>query len=135
MVPPLLQAMILRKLRRRFMIVSVFKAALEALELLRLLRLQNPYVNLQKGEQVEGLLYREKRDIEDLDARVEESVRALMDQFVMAVRISGRIAWRAFQTEIGKVPSPGAKDGRMASRAFLPLFRETSEVVRGNVRY
>ena len=42
------------------------KAALEALELLRLFRLQNPRINLQRSEQMEGPLYREKRDIEGL---------------------------------------------------------------------
>jgi len=42
------------------------KAALEELEHLRLLRLPNPDVNLPKGEQLEGHLYREKRNNECL---------------------------------------------------------------------
>ena len=42
------------------------KIALEGLELLRLFRLQNLHVNLQWGEQMEGLLYQEKQDIEGL---------------------------------------------------------------------
>ena len=44
--------------------VISYKTALEGLEALRLFRLQNPYVNLQKGEQLDAALYREKRDIE-----------------------------------------------------------------------
>jgi len=43
-----------------------YTAALEFLDGLRLFRLQNPHVNRQKGEQLEALLYREKRDIECL---------------------------------------------------------------------
>ncbi|KAF8422176.1 hypothetical protein EV426DRAFT_706320 [Tirmania nivea] len=43
-----------------------YAAALEGLETLRLFRLQNPHVNAQIGEQLEALLYREKRDIEVL---------------------------------------------------------------------
>ena len=43
-----------------------YTAALEFLDGLRLFRLQNPHVNRQKGEQLEALLYREKRAIEGL---------------------------------------------------------------------
>jgi len=43
-----------------------YQAALEGLEALCLSRLQNPHVNSQRGEQVEAVLYREKRDIEAL---------------------------------------------------------------------
>jgi len=46
--------------------VISYKATLEGLELFRLFRLQNPHVNLQKGEQLEGDLYREKRNNEGL---------------------------------------------------------------------
>ena len=41
-------------------------AALDFLEGLSLFRLQNPHVSRHKGEQLEALLYREKRDIENL---------------------------------------------------------------------
>ena len=59
------------------------KAALEGLELLRLFRLQNPHVNLQRGEQTEGLLYREKQDIEGLQcmARRTEHQPVIMGSF------------------------------------------------------
>ena len=43
-----------------------YTEALDFLAGLRLFRLQNPDVNRQKGEQLEGLLYREKRDIAGL---------------------------------------------------------------------
>jgi len=43
-----------------------YQTALEGLEALRLFHLQNPHVNSQRGEQVEAVLYREKRDIETL---------------------------------------------------------------------
>ena len=43
-----------------------YQAALEGLEALRLFRLQNARVNSQRGEQVEAVVSREKRDIETL---------------------------------------------------------------------
>ena len=43
-----------------------YTAALEFRDGLRLFRLQNPHVNRQKGEQLEAVLYRGKRDIEGL---------------------------------------------------------------------
>ena len=43
-----------------------YTAALDFLEGLRLFRLQNPHVNRQKGDQLEALLYRERRNIENL---------------------------------------------------------------------
>jgi len=46
--------------------VISYKNALEGLEALRLFRLQNPHANLQKAEQLEGLLYREKTVVESL---------------------------------------------------------------------
>ena len=45
-----------------------YVAPLESLEALRLFRLQNLHVNLLKGEQLESILYREKRDIGGLQA-------------------------------------------------------------------
>jgi len=47
-----------------------YQATLEAgLEALRLFRLPNPHVNPQREEQMEAVLYREKRDIETLQLR------------------------------------------------------------------
>jgi len=48
-----------------------YAAALESLEALRLSRLQNAYVNAQKGEQLEALLYRERLDIEGLQGMAQ----------------------------------------------------------------
>ena len=47
-------------------LIISYIAALDFLEGLRLFRLRDPHVNRQKGEQLEALLYREKRDIENL---------------------------------------------------------------------
>jgi len=43
-----------------------YKVALESPENLRLFRLEHPHLNLQEVEQLEAVLYQEKRDIETL---------------------------------------------------------------------
>ena len=54
-----------------FLPLVSYAAALEGLETIRLFRLQNPHVNVQKGEQLEAPLYREKRDIEGLQGMAQ----------------------------------------------------------------
>lgn len=53
-------------IRDVFVIFYKTARAPEGLEVLHLLRLQNPHVTLQKGKQLEGPLYRGERDIERL---------------------------------------------------------------------
>ncbi|KAF8453235.1 hypothetical protein BGX38DRAFT_1259181 [Terfezia claveryi] len=50
-----------------------YQGALEGLEALRFFPLQNPHVNSQRGEKVEAVLYREKRDIETLQGIAREA--------------------------------------------------------------
>ena len=55
--------------------VISYQVAPDCIEALRLFRLQNPHVNIKKGEQVEDILYREKRDIEGLQGMARRRQR------------------------------------------------------------
>ena len=67
-----------------------FRAALEGLEFLHLFRPHNPHVNLKKGEQLEDLLYREKRGMESLQgmARWPQHQTAITGFFTLHSDIS-----------------------------------------------
>ena len=52
-----------------------YQAALDSLEVLRLFHLQHPHINPQKAEQLDALLYREKRDIESLQGIARRAQR------------------------------------------------------------
>ena len=49
------------------------EVALQGLELPRFFRVPNRHVNLEKGEQLEGLLYREKRNIQSQQSIVRRT--------------------------------------------------------------